>query len=281
MLNFNSSQIALRKSLGQDIETTFHSWTAQAGFPLVTVELEEVSEYKRRITLCQKPMVTFGSKVSQEKLWHIPILVTPKNPNKKPPIAKFLLTEKSQTFEVKCSFLIFFKIILINVTCFQLYGVSQADWVHLNPDLIGYYKVKYSPKTSPKIQREVTQAFPKEILSAESRASIVWEHRSLALSGDGTVYQLIKCIERFGNEPSLVVWEAIFEAMKLIRLVTLGAKCPEKKVRGFNVKLMKSKARQIGTHSSRDPGLVLANIFRATFSYKCEQICGNKTYCDE
>ncbi|XP_074595901.1 puromycin-sensitive aminopeptidase-like [Brevipalpus obovatus] len=175
-----------RKSVGKMMST----WTQQRGYPIVTVSKRSESG-KLILTIIQERFSLDGQLDEEEKkmLWQIPISVnTSKFPES--PMISSLMTTKS-----------------IDI---PLDDVSPSDLIKINPKMLGFYRVSYSP--------EMLEVFKSTIREKKigplDRLQLVDDLFATCLAGKTCIIEFLDFLSLYNDEDSYLTWLSIDESLK-------------------------------------------------------------------
>ncbi len=134
--------------------------------------------------LKQQRFIADGS-VDEDKLqWKIPITVlTKSNPTK---IAQQILMDKPETI-------------------ITLDNISPDDWIKLNYNSIGLYRVQYQLKTLAGL----TEPIAKKILSPQDRLMIQDDLAALCNAGHQSFVDYLRLLLAYKDEDNFTVWKSI------------------------------------------------------------------------
>jgi len=154
------------------------------GYPLVTITEEQQSNNKRVIKLTQQRFIADGSQDNDNLQWKIPITIfTKTNPNA---VAEKLLMEQPET-------------------TITLENISADDWVKLNYNSIGLYRVKYSSESLARFNEPIA----KKILSPQDRLMIQDDVSALCNAGHQSFADYLKLLLSYEDEDNFTVWKSI------------------------------------------------------------------------
>ncbi|CAF1117408.1 unnamed protein product [Adineta steineri] len=174
----------LAKASGKPLIEVMSSWTLQMGYPLVTVYEEQQLNKTRVIKLTQQRFIADGSTDDDNLQWTIPITIfTKSNPKS---IAKEILMDKPE----------------ITIT---LENISEDDWIKLNYNSIGLYRVKYEPKTLARLNEPIAN----KILSPQDRLMIQDDVAALCNAGHQSFVDYLKLLLSYKDEDNFTVWKSI------------------------------------------------------------------------
>ena len=179
------------------LKDTMSTWTQQKGFPLIKVLSEQSNGTSQVIKVTQEKFSITGNVNSEEKnaKWFVPIsFITSNSPVE--PVKSILLTEYSTQITID--------------------GVSQSDWIKLNPGSFGFYRVQYPSETL----RSFRDAIKLKVLPFADRLSILSDLFALVLAGKSSTIDLLDLLPSFTDEDDYTVWSTIETIMdKLSQLI--------------------------------------------------------------
>lgn len=180
--------LALQEASSKNVGAVMSSWTQHKGFPVISVESEQKSETQRVLRLKQRKFTADGSKADDDCLWVVPISVsTSKNPKE---IAKTFLLEKAA----------------MEVT---LDGVTENDWIKINPGTVGYYRTSYSQPMLEQLLPAVTD----NILPPLDRLGLFDDLFAMVQSGQASTVDVLQLVGSYRNENNYTVWTAITNSL--------------------------------------------------------------------
>jgi len=178
----------LAKASNKPVEEVMSSWTLQMGYPLVTVTEEQQSNKTRVLKLSQQRFIADGSSDEENLQWKIPITIFTKSDPKS--IAKQVLMDKPE----------------ITVT---LDNVAENDWVKLNYNSIGLYRVKYDSKALGRLNEPIAD----KTLSPQDRLIIQNDVAALCNAGHQSFVDFLKLLLSYKDEDNFTVWKSIASTM--------------------------------------------------------------------
>ncbi|CAF3739140.1 unnamed protein product [Adineta steineri] len=174
----------LAKASGKPVADVMSTWTLQMGYPLVTVHEEQQANKTRTIKLTQQRFIADGSSDDDNLQWKIPITIfTKSNPKS---IAKQILMDKPE----------------MTVT---LENISEDDWIKLNYNSIGLYRVKYEPKTLARLNEPIAN----KTLSPQDRLMVQNDVAALCNAGHQSFVDCLKLLLSYKDEDNFTVWKSI------------------------------------------------------------------------
>ena len=189
---WRSLEEASKKPVGEIMST----WTSQMGFPVIKVEKVEHENNNTTLTLTQEKFNANGTS-SEEYSWKVPIT---------------LITSKGHTqsclMEGKE-----FKILVKDT--------GEDDWVKLNNDFIGYYRVQYQEEYLKRFQK----ANESKELSELNRLSLLDDTMTLVKAGRVSADVVMQMISGFKGEDSYVVWRSINSCFAKLDVILHDQEC--------------------------------------------------------
>lgn len=175
----------LEKVSKKPVQNMMSSWTLQRGHPLIFVSARTDGN-KRILTLSQERFTFDGMLDDEEKqmLWKIPIsVITSINP--KEPTISTLMETKSMEIELD--------------------GLNSHDWVKINPNALGFYRVCYS---SDMIEL-MRPAIAEKKISPIDRLQIIDDLFAASMAGKTSTVNFLKVLSSYEHEEDYVTWAAI------------------------------------------------------------------------
>ncbi|KAF7263953.1 hypothetical protein GWI33_000819, partial [Rhynchophorus ferrugineus] len=174
---------ALEEASKKPVGEVMSTWTKQKGFPEVTVA-SKPAPGGVTLTLTQSKFTTDGSPPSEDYLWMIPISIsTSKNPGKE--VASVVLKEPSAELFVP--------------------GVSESDWIKINPGTIGFYRTRYPPEMLEKF----VPAIRNQTLPPLDRLGLIDDLFAMVKAGHTSTVEVLKFLRAFEDETNYNVWCSI------------------------------------------------------------------------
>lgn len=172
----------LEKASQKPVADVMSTWTKQLGYPVISVEGKQEGD-NRVLTLSQKKFCGDGNISGFESmLWKVPITVATKG---NPQAAKLVLSQQSTTVTLE--------------------GVGENDWVLVNPQRVGFYRVAYSSD----LFSNLTPALSSHTLSAQDRLGLQNDAFALARAGVGSTVDVLNLFASYSSETSYTVWESL------------------------------------------------------------------------
>jgi len=151
---------------------------------LITVIEEQQSNKTRVLKLNQQRFLADGSIDDENLQWKIPISVfTKSNPKV---IIQQILMDKPE--------------III-----RLDNICEDDWIKLNYNSIGLYRVKYESKTLARLNEPIEN----KIISPQDRLIIQDDVAALCNAGHQSFVDYLKLLLSYKDEENFTVWKSI------------------------------------------------------------------------
>ncbi|KAI9502398.1 aminopeptidase 2 [Coemansia spiralis] len=174
---------ALELASKEPVGMLMHSWTTKVGYPVVTVDDDFGSG---RVVLRQNRYLNSGKPSAEEDsvVWWIPLgMISSHSPCDKP--CNSVMHERQAAFDIP--------------------GGSVADWVKLNYDNAGLYRVCYSREALRRLANAITNG---ELRSVDV-VGILNDMVALVISGYLRTSALLDMIDAFQTVNGYVVWQII------------------------------------------------------------------------
>ncbi|CAF2647758.1 unnamed protein product [Rotaria sp. Silwood2] len=159
----------------------------EQGYPLLTVT-EEQTNKKRVLKIKQQRFIADGSADDENLQWKIPITVfTKSNPKQ---IAQQILMDKPE----------------ITIT---LENIPDDDWIKLNYNSIGLYRVKYESETLARLNEPIAN----KKISPQDRLMVQNDVAALCNAGHQSFVDYLRILSSYADEDNFTVWKAIASNM--------------------------------------------------------------------
>ncbi|KAJ1522937.1 hypothetical protein ONE63_002076 [Megalurothrips usitatus] len=184
----------LEEASNKPISSVMSKWTRQMGYPVISVRSEQDGN-NRKFYLKQSQYWADGSPGSGEsQLWMVPIeFSSAKAPNE---VVHEVLFDKSEAEVV-------------------IPGISESEWVKLNPGSVGFYRVQYS--------KEMLQMFKPAVsnltLPPLDRLGLLGDLFALVQSGQTSTDQALLLVEAMQSEDNCTVWSSMTSVLMKIRML--------------------------------------------------------------
>ena len=186
---------ALGEAASKPVREVMTTWTKQKGFPVVSVS-QTIDGDNRIIKLSQEKFCADGKipDVEKDRLWMIPLTFTSaSSPDKV--INSTLLSTKS--------------------TEIVLTGIKPTDWVKVNHESVGVYRVQYSSDMLEQLYPGIVS----KVVPPLDRLSLQDDLTALVQAGKTSTVEILKLLESFKNEDEYAVWSSISECLGQINLI--------------------------------------------------------------
>lgn len=155
----------------------------------MTVSEETPSNGKRILRLKQQRFIADGSVDEEHLQWKIPItIITKSNPTT---VTQQILMDQPE----------------MTVT---LENISADDWIKLNLNSIGLYRVKYPSNTLARL----SEAIATKTLSPQDRLMIQDDVAALSNAGHQSFVDYLKLLLSYKEEDNFTVWKSIGKRLK-------------------------------------------------------------------
>jgi len=186
---------ALGEAASKPVREVMTTWTKQKGFPVISVS-QTIDGDTRIIKVSQEKFCADGKlpDVEKDRLWMIPLTFTSaSSPDKV--INSTLLSTKST------------EIVLLDI--------EAAEWVKVNHESVGVYRVQYSSDMLEQLYPGIVS----KVLPPLDRLSLQDDLAALVQAGKTSTVEILKLLESFKNEDEYAVWSSISECLGQINLI--------------------------------------------------------------
>ena len=205
---------AFEHSSGKPVRKIMRNWTAQPGYPVLTVEEKKNSLEVTQSRYLSSPLSK--KTVRDTTLWNVPLLIKKENTKK---IETYLLNKKSIKIPVK-----------------------QGDgWIKLNSGESSFVRVDYPSGMLEQLGRAVAEAE----LEAVDRLGIVRDAFELAEAGLLSSSDSLRLVHNFKNEDNYTVWASIAGGLGDLSDLIWGEKYAELYDQ-FGREMFKGVAKKVG-----------------------------------
>lgn len=171
---------ALEATSQKPVNKVMSTWTGQVGYPLLTVDLVETADC---VTLkIKQQKFSASGDTSSTASWLVPVTV------------------KSQSGTETQSYLMEGREVEI-----VLEGAKPGDWIKVNPNQIGLFRVRYSEE----MLKRLLPAIKNQALEASDRLGIQEDQFALAKAGYLNTAQLLTLMGSYVNERNYTVLSSI------------------------------------------------------------------------
>ena len=171
------------------------SWTKQKGFPLISVSQRQDGD-SRILKLTQSKFTADGKVPESEKdtTWMVPLTVITSSSPKTPVLTTVLSSASSE---------------------FVLPNVTASEWVKLNQDSVGVFRVQYSPE----MLHDLLPAVESKTLQPIDRLTLHTDLFALVRAGKNSTVEVLRLLEAYKEEEEYSVWSGISSALSQISLI--------------------------------------------------------------
>uniref|UniRef100_A0A1A9WA91 Puromycin-sensitive aminopeptidase n=1 Tax=Glossina brevipalpis TaxID=37001 RepID=A0A1A9WA91_9MUSC len=179
---------ALQEASSKPVAEVMSTWIKLKGFPVVSVEREQLDSNSCLLRLEQTKFTADGSKPEEDYTWVIPITIsTSKNP--KFIASTFLMKEKCME-------------VIVN-------DVRPDEWIKINPGTVGYYRTRYSKRMLEKVMPAVKNME----LPPLDRLGLINDMFAMVQAGQASTAEVLQLIDSYRNETNYTVWTAITNSL--------------------------------------------------------------------
>ncbi|KAL3276183.1 hypothetical protein HHI36_020901 [Cryptolaemus montrouzieri] len=222
---------ALEEVSGKPVGNVMSSWTNQPGYPVVRAFLAPGCECKLNqdgITIKLVQCRFFSAKGKPESemaLWKIPIsLISGNDPSKE---INFVMESR----EIK----IFIP------------GAKVDDWIKLNPESVGYYRVQYSPE----LLKKLIPAIKTRQLDVIDRIAVLDDLFHMVKNGYTSTVEILKILAAFDGETEFLVWSTIGRILNKLAILISNTSLEDEYNR-FQKKLLEKVSTALGWEKSSE-----------------------------
>lgn len=202
---------ALEQASGKPVAEIASDWTAQPGFPVVTVE-EICQKGQRKITLSQEQF-QLDDAPSANRLWRIPI--------------------KIGTVGGKADY------VLLDAARRTITRPGCSGTLVLDPDGVGFYRVHYSTPLFNALRTQVKK------LPDSARLKFLSDTWALVAAHRVPLSDYMNLLAQLGDEPRLAVWNKIFSDLQTLDSLSVADEL-RPQLRRFALRLSAPKFKQLG-----------------------------------
>jgi len=229
------------------VKEVMDTFVKQTGYPVVSVEEKHV-EGGLELHLTQTRFLLDGT--TDDTKWMIPIRVTAGRPtilaeelDERVQHPLILMKEK----HMKCT----------------LKHIDQNDWIKLNSNQSGFYRVKYSSSLLKKLAEAVREG---KLIDPADRLGLVSDVFALAKAGHGSLTDCFDLIQNFSKEQEYSVWAVIAENVSTVESIFKDESISPMMYK-FIISLFKGLFPKYGWSAKPDEGHLDA-LFRSTIISK-------------
>ncbi|KAH6826264.1 aminopeptidase M1 [Perilla frutescens var. hirtella] len=207
----------LQEESGEPVNKLMNSWTKQQGYPVVSVKVKGQS-----LEFEQSRFLFSGSHGDGQ--WIVPITLCGGSYDAR---KSFLLEAKSETLDVK-EF---------------LSASSGHQWIKVNVDQTGFYRVKYDEDLSARLRNAIERKY----LSTCDRNGILDDYYSLSMACQQSLTSLLALMGAYREEPEYTVLSNLISvASKVAKIVADSSPELVDDVKLFFINLFQNSAERLG-----------------------------------
>lgn len=223
-------EAASKKPVGEVMST----WTKQMGFPVIKVMEEQVGD-NRVLKLTQEKFNADGQTVEGESSqWMVPIgICTKACPDS--PAQTVLMKEPTMTVTLE--------------------NVKEGDWVKLNFDSVGVFRVQYSSE----MLASLIPAIKDKTLGPRDRLGIQNDLFALCRAGLSSTIDVLKVVEAYINEDNYTVWSDLSLNLSQIAILLQSTDASEA-YQSFAKFLYGPIAKKLGWEEQKGEGVLTAML---------------------
>lgn len=185
---------ALQEESSQPVRSMMDTWIFQQGFPIVSAE---ASADGRSLKLSQRRFFYAPPEQPENQLWHVPIIARVKT-DKEISTHRILLSDASATLELP----------------------GKLEWVLINENGSGFFRVRYSSELLATLTKNLDQLKPIE------RFGLVSDTWAATVAGLTPLEDFVAMARLFRNETDLNVWRALLGAFNYLDMIVTDAQRP-------------------------------------------------------
>lgn len=239
----------LEKASGKQVVNIMQGWVQQMGFPKVKV-VSNVQEKNGCRLVIEQTKFTSNGKINDSFFWMIPISIST---SKSSTIIETVLDKKKMEIFVE--------------------GVTEKDWIKLNPGTVGFYRTQYSPEMLEKF----VPAIKSLTLSALDRLGLIDDLFALIQNGSNSTISGLKLIDAYRNETNFTVWSSIGSSLSKLKIVLSHTDGLCGKFDAFGRSLFGPLFAKIGWEAKENEihtqTLLRSLVLNKLISHNCEETC--------
>lgn len=240
----------LEEASKKPVGTIMPTWILQMGFPKVKILKNVQEETGRRLVLQQTKFTANGS-VDDKSMWKIPISIsTLKSKN------AFTTVLDQREMEV------------------FIEGVSDTDWIKVNPGTIGFYRTQYPPEMLEKF----IPAIKDFTLPPLDRLGLHDDLFALVQNGSTSTVESLKLIDAYRNEDNFTVWSSICTSLSKLKNILSHTDLTDK-FNAYGISIFAPLADKLGWESKPNENH-LETLLRSLILSRLISFNDQKT-CDE
>jgi puromycin-sensitive aminopeptidase len=179
----------LEEASKKPVGSIMRTWIKQMGFPKVKITKNVQEENGRRLVLQQTKFTANGS-VDEKSFWMIPITIATKKSSN-----AFTTVLDQKEMEV------------------FIEGVTDKDWIKVNPGTIGFYRTQYPTEM---LERFVP-AIKDLSLPPLDRLGLHDDLFALVQNGSISTVESLKLVDAYRNEDNFTVWSSICTSLSKLK----------------------------------------------------------------
>lgn len=239
---------SLEHASSKPVADIMRTWIKQMGFPVVKVTKDVQEKNGRRLTLKQTKFTADGS-ADEKSFWMIPIEIS--TPKAKNAYTTVFDTKETEVF---------------------IEGVSDKDWIKVNPGTIGFYRTQY---TSQMIEQFIP-AITNKSLPPLDRLGLHDDLFALVQNGSSSTVDSLKLIDAYRNENNYTVWSSISTSLGKLKNILSHTDLSEK-FNAYGRQLYGPIAEQLGWDSKPNEShldtLLRSLVIAKLVAFNCEKTC--------
>uniref|UniRef100_A0A8W8IJS7 Aminopeptidase n=1 Tax=Magallana gigas TaxID=29159 RepID=A0A8W8IJS7_MAGGI len=225
---------SLGKASGKPVLDVMTTWTKQMGYPVVKVS-EKQEGSNRVLTLTQEKFCADGVQEKEGSFsWMVPVSISTASDPKKAAVVT-LLDKTSMDVTVP--------------------NVSPDQWVKVNCESVGVYRVQYSSETLDRF----IPAIKNKTLPPRDRLGLQNDLFALARAGMISTVDVLKVVGAFVNEDDYTVWSDLTGNLGQISILLQNTDGFED-FKTFSKKLYKPVAQSLGWDAKESEGPLAAML---------------------
>ncbi|XP_047138119.1 puromycin-sensitive aminopeptidase isoform X1 [Hydra vulgaris] len=209
------------------VKQVMELWTKEMGYPVLVVTSNHV-ESQRTVTITQKKFSSNGS-FDSKKLWSVPVALK----TSKKHFIKVLMNEEE---------------IILNID-----NMLDCDWVKINPEIIGFYRVSYSQEMMIQLQSAINQ------FSTIDRLNFVNDLFALTTVGISSTSCFLEFLSSYKDEMNYAVWRDITSSISKICILLQNTNCYNN-FQQFVAELYRPVAQKLGWTAAKNEDYSLSML---------------------
>lgn len=192
---------ALEEASKKPVGTVMNSWIKKMGFPVITVIAQTTADGVD-LTLTQSKFCADGSQSEEDHLWMVPISVSTSHSPKE--IATSIVLSTKQT-------------------TITIPGVTDKDWIKINPGTVGFYRTKYPSE----MLANLIPAVQDKSLPPLDRLGLLDDLFALVQAGHTSTVEVLKLMQAYEDEDNYTVWSSISNCLGKLRVLLSHTDCED------------------------------------------------------